>query len=45
MKIPGILFWVSGIFSVFNVFLIFEQFCHHPITVSFALVVTIIFFP
>lgn len=44
MKIPGIRFWVSGIFvSVFNVFLIFEQFCHHPITISLTLVITIIF--
>lgn len=45
MKIPGIRFRCRGFLLVFDVFLIFEQFCHHPITISLTLVITIIFFP
>ncbi len=46
MKIPGIRFGGVGDFLlVFDVVLIFKQFCHHPITVILSLVITIIFFP
>lgn len=41
MKIPGIRFWVSGIFLlVFNVEIIFQQLFHVPVTLCFRFKIT-----
>nr|DAY67556.1 MAG TPA: hypothetical protein [Caudoviricetes sp.] len=43
-KIPGI--ECRGfIVSVFNIFIVFKQFRHYSISIGFALIIAIIFFP